>query len=289
MKNWMQSARRLFAALALGCSALAQAAPAFEVAVSGHGRPLILIPGLASPAAVWDGLVAELAKTHECHVLQLAGFAGTAPIAEPLLAQTESQLRRYIADKGLRAPVVIGHSLGGFLALKLAAGADAPVARAVVVDALPAFGALRQPETTPAQLRAVAQQMRAQMEAQDPAGFAAGQRAALARMISGERDRAWVGDASARSDRGSVIRAMAEMVGEDLRPALPTVQRPVLVLGSWAAYQPYASAATVEAMYRQQYQGLAGLQLEMAPEGLHFLMLDQPQWTLERVRRFLDS
>jgi len=84
---------------------------AFQVDVSGEGAPIILIAGLSSPGAVWDGTVQHLCvQQHQCHVLPLAGFAGNAPISEPLLPVVEQQLSDYIAAQHLVHPIVIGHS-----------------------------------------------------------------------------------------------------------------------------------------------------------------------------------
>src|SRR5579872_5414121 len=67
----------------------------FTVQVTGEGKPMILIPGLASSAAVWDSTVAHYAAHYQCHVLNLAGFAGVVPIDGPLLQQAEDALSKY--------------------------------------------------------------------------------------------------------------------------------------------------------------------------------------------------
>jgi pimeloyl-ACP methyl ester carboxylesterase len=51
-------------------------ARAFRVQVSGTGRPILLIPGLASSGDTWETTVAHLSDRFTCHVLTLAGFAG---------------------------------------------------------------------------------------------------------------------------------------------------------------------------------------------------------------------
>src|SRR5206468_2702470 len=48
----------------------------FAVKVTGSGKPMILIPGLACSGDVWDSTVAHFKDRYECHVLTLAGFAG---------------------------------------------------------------------------------------------------------------------------------------------------------------------------------------------------------------------
>src|SRR4051812_44907803 len=92
----------------------------FVVKVTGKGTPIILIPGLSSSGAVWDGTVAHLKDHYECHVLTLAGFAGQPRIENPFLETVRNDLTAYIRQHKLDHSIIIGHSLGGFLALWLA-------------------------------------------------------------------------------------------------------------------------------------------------------------------------
>src|SRR5476649_2540804 len=94
---------------------LSEAATSFRVEVSGHGRPMILIPGLSSSGDTWKTTVARYQDRFRCHVLTLAGFAGVAPIKAPMLAAVRTELADYIRREHLDHPIV-GHSLGGTLA-----------------------------------------------------------------------------------------------------------------------------------------------------------------------------
>lgn len=47
--------------------------PTFTVRVVGKGRPMLLIPGLTCPGAVWDERVAHYQKQYQCHVISPAG------------------------------------------------------------------------------------------------------------------------------------------------------------------------------------------------------------------------
>ena len=72
----------LVIAVGTSTSTSAPAPTAFRVEVSGTGRPMILIPGLASAGAVWQTTVAHFATRYTCHVLTLAGFAGVPATGE---------------------------------------------------------------------------------------------------------------------------------------------------------------------------------------------------------------
>src|SRR4051812_21584594 len=73
---------------------------AFSAEVRGHGRPIILIPGLGCPGAVWSVVTARL-DGYQTHVLTLAGFAGQPAIDRPLVASARDELARYIRARGL--------------------------------------------------------------------------------------------------------------------------------------------------------------------------------------------
>src|SRR5712691_8758561 len=74
---------------------------AFRARVSGHGRPVIFIPGLGCPGEVWDDFVEHLGDDYESHVLTLSGFAGRDAISEPLSAAVRRDLTRYIRSRHL--------------------------------------------------------------------------------------------------------------------------------------------------------------------------------------------
>ena len=45
----------------------------------GDGPAVVLIPGLASPASVYDDVAAKIGKDHRLIFVQLNGFAGSEP------------------------------------------------------------------------------------------------------------------------------------------------------------------------------------------------------------------
>ena len=280
-------------ALAAGLllSAAASAAPAaFQVKVTGTGAPMILIPGLASSGEVWDGTVAHYCADgkRQCHVLTLAGFAGVPAIEGPLLPAVEQQLSDYITDKKFNKPVVIGHSLGGFIGMKLAADHPDQVGRLVIVDTLPALGATQMPSVTASQLKEMAESMRNRMLTQDAAAASASQQQTLRSMITKQEDIDRAAGWGKRSDRATVANAMADMMADDMRQDVSRIKAPTLVLGSWIAYKDFGTKPMFEQIYRAQYQRLPGVQVELADNARHFIMYDDPAWMYDRIDKFLN-
>ena len=277
----------IFVAIFVASQDSRAAATAFTAEVTGKGPPMILIPGLASSGEVWQGTVAHFCGRRECHVLTLAGFAGVPPLDTPLLPAAEKQIVDYIDAKRLDHPVIVGHSLGGFLALRIAADHPDKVGRIVIVDSLPALGATQIPDITAEQLKGVAGRMRDAMQARDADAFAASQRQSIAGMVTAPADAERIAAWGRKSDRATVIDAMCELMATDLRGDLGRIRTPVLVLGSWAAYKAYAPRSAIEATFAAQYRNLPGATIELSDNGRHFLMYDDPQWMYDRMDKFL--
>ncbi|TFW29479.1 alpha/beta fold hydrolase [Duganella callida] len=269
----------------------ATAHSAFKVEVTGKGTPVVLIPGLSSSGAVWDGTVARYCggEKYQCHVLTLAGFAGVpAAVQGPFLPAVEQQISDYITANKFDHPIVIGHSLGGFLGMKLAIDHPDQVGRLIIVDTLPALMAVQMPSMTQAQMKEIAAGMRERMQSQDEETMRANTLATLRTMITKQEDIDRAMDWSKQSDRATVINAMTEMSAEDLRGEVSRIKAPTLVLGSWIAYRQFGAKPMFEQMYQAQYRQLPGVKVELADNARHFIMYDDPAWLYDRIDHFLD-
>jgi len=104
-----------------------------EVAGSG-GVPLVFVPGGSCDWWSFHRQLEHFSASHRCVSLDLRGHGRSAkPEQDYTIAGYADDVAWIIGELGLDRPVVIGHSLGGAVALQLAA--DHPgVARAVVLD-----------------------------------------------------------------------------------------------------------------------------------------------------------
>lgn len=283
----------LVLALPAARPALAQTAPtphpAFDVTVTGHGRPVILLPGLTCPGAVWDETVARYQGQYQCHVVSLAGFGGVGPrqpVPAHLLQDTRDQLLAYIKAQKLRRPVVIGHSLGGFLALWMAATDPTALGPLEIVDSLPFIAAIQNPAATAEMARPQAEQLRQQLS-RGHQPLAASRQIAAALVTDSARV-SQVARWSQASDPATVAQAMYDMYTTDLRADVARIQQPVLVLGSWAGYQQYgATKEGVRTTFTQQYAQLPQARVELSEAGRHFLMYDDTAWFFAQTDAFL--
>jgi N-formylmaleamate deformylase len=261
--------------------------PSFHVEVSGHGRPMILIPGFASSGKTWDSTVAHYKDQYECHVLTLAGFAGEPRIEAPFLETVRKDLATYIRENKMNKPVIVGHSLGGMLALWLAEKEPDLAGPLVIVDSLPFLAGVMDPSATADSVRAQAEQMRKIYSGPATEQTEKMGEMAVKAMVISPADFDMVMGWSRKSDRVAMGNAMYDMMTTDLRGDLDKITSPTLVLGTWIAYKQYATREQVEKNFRAQYATLKGYDFVLSDKARHFVMLDDPEGFFQAVDRFL--
>ena len=255
----------------LACGVAAANPTSFTVSVAGKGRPIILIPGLGCPGSVWDDTVAHFAGTAQTHVLTLAGFAGQAPIDGPLSATVRAELAIYIREHKLDHPVIIGHSLGGFIAYWLAAADPDVIGPVIAIDAFPALG--YDASSVPGVIA-----MGEGWKRLAKADFDGQARDMFLAMGADPKKLEPVIAAVLKSDRRTFADSFVELFKVDLRSRLPKITARVLVV---LADGPFQQTIT------EQVAGIASKQVVIVPRTRHFVMFDDPRGFFRAVDGFL--
>jgi pimeloyl-ACP methyl ester carboxylesterase len=261
----------------------------FSVQVEGQGPDVILVPGLASSRDTYAAEAAKLESGHRLHLVQIAGFAGEPAGANAqgeVIAPFVEELDHYIKANHLDHPAVIGHSLGGLAGLMLARRHPEDVGRLMVVDALPFFSVLFDPNATVASVTPQATAMRDRVIAQSDAEFAAGQGPAIARLVLTPDKRPIVVGWSAASDRSVVARAMFEDMTTDMRGEIAQIQTPITVLYAYDESMGFPEAA-MDGLWHAAYAAAPHVTLTRVDHSYHFIPLDQPDAFDAAVQTFL--
>jgi len=257
---------------------------------------MILIPGLASSGETWDTTVARYRARFACHVLTVAGFAGVPPIDGPLLPAVHRDLAEYIRAQKLDRPIIVGHSLGGTIALMLAIEFPDLVGPLVIVDILPFLAGPNMQVKTVAEAQPAIAAMEAYMSKMTQEQWEASARsgANVRYMVTGdggfEALKAW----GLATDRASLIRGLAEVYGADLRENIARIASPTLVLGTWKGVHDQLLANKIDVPkadflkeFAAQYAKLPRLHFALHDTGRHFIMWDDPAWFFGEIDAFL--
>jgi pimeloyl-ACP methyl ester carboxylesterase len=266
-------------AVALAPAPAAKPAPVFKptrfsVEVRGTGPDVILIPGLASSSDVWDSTAAAV-PGYRYHLIQVAGFAGS-PVRGNVQGQVvrgvSDEIARYIAARGLKRPALIGHSMGGTVALMTASRYPERVSKVMVVDMTP------QPAGFVGSTASGARQLANAL--QGITATPSGRRLveSVMDMFGGPQppDR--------RSDTDVVARATHELAVTDLTPDLPRIKAPLTVV--YAVPNP-EQRSTLQSIYADAYRSKRDARLVRVDGSGHMIMFDQPARLRAEVRAFL--
>jgi pimeloyl-ACP methyl ester carboxylesterase len=102
--------------------------------VTGGGPPVVLVHGWLSSSRIWRRLVGRLAQRFTVYTLDLVGFGDSdKPISGYGIRYGSRLLYAFCAHFGLSRVAVIGHDVGGTMAVKLAADHPDVVARLILV------------------------------------------------------------------------------------------------------------------------------------------------------------
>ncbi len=284
--------RDLAIVVAVFAAVAASPASAFEsdrviVTTKGSGPDVILVPGLSSNPRIYAGMMAAV-PGYRYHMVQVRGFSGTpagANATGDVSAAVAEELARYIHDKGLKNPALIGHSMGGTIGMMLASRHPDAVGKLMVVDMTPFTGAFFGAKDA-ASARAMVGQMQKQWTA-DPAASGAMMKQMIAGMVNNAAERPAVLNDSRTSDPAVVARSFADIQATDLREELKAVKAPVTVLYVKPAQVAQMPDAAFDDIYRTQYANVPGVTLTRIPESAHFIMLDAPARFDAEVKAFL--
>jgi pimeloyl-ACP methyl ester carboxylesterase len=265
------------AGLAAGPAAAAPFKPSrISVAVRGSGPDVVLIPGLSSSRGVWNGTVAAV-PGYRYHLVQVAGFAGTAAggnSAGPVAAPVADEIAAYIAANRLGRPAIVGHSMGGSIAMMIAARHPDVAGRVMVVDMLPSparpFG------VSPAAIGPLARLIGGEMQGADRL------RRDLKSLVGRFGNSDWLGS---RSDAGVVGRSVAELLSTDLTPELKRIRAPLIIV--YACPRISYACGPLSRAYGSAYSKRPGTKLVRIERSGHTIMWDQPAAFRAALRGFL--
>jgi pimeloyl-ACP methyl ester carboxylesterase len=91
---------------------------------SGSGEPLVLMHGIGSRWQMWEPVIGRLAERHDVIAVDLPGF-GSSPMpppgAPPGIDSQIALVSDFLGQLGVERPHVAGNSMGGLMALEMAA------------------------------------------------------------------------------------------------------------------------------------------------------------------------
>ncbi len=252
----------------------------------GHGPPVVLVPGLFGAAYGFRHLVPRLAQEgYRAIVIEPLGIGRSARPERADYSQTAQadRLATVLDVLGLSGAIVVGHSAGVPIALRLAYRRPDLVGAAVIIDAGAVEGA-----ATPGVRRYAAFAPWVKWLG----GVKLVRRKIRGALIDASRDTTWITDevingytAGAAADLDATLKVFLAIAAarepEKLRPHLGEIDVPVLMLVGGAKHGAAPSRDDVALLRRS----LAQFTVDTIPDVGHFIQEEQPEAVIAAIRR----
>ena len=248
----------------------------------GKGDAVVLLPGLTAGTWEWYDTIRHLAPNHTVYAVSLPGFDGRPAATPPLFDRVTADFWSFIATQHVVRPVLVGHSLGGTLAILLGEQHPERLRGIVALDGMPLFPGMER--VTAEQRAAAAQGAATQIAAESHAQLLDYEKGYM-HSAGGVLDPALgdqLAELEARSDPPTVAEWLREDLSSDLRPDLAKISVPLLEIAPYNEPDLINSPTKYTPDQKAQYYGtlLVGapkVQVVSISPARHFAMFDQPQ------------
>ncbi len=231
--------------------------------VEGRGeREIVLIHGLGASAQVWDEMVPVLSRAFRVWAYELPGHGRTPPLPKLTIQTAADDLGRFLKEQGIALPVIVGHAMGGIIAMRYAFDHPADVKRLVVIDAAP-----KQLATQEQKSWTVDQLLR---------NYDAFVASSLDRVSPDEDLARRVVDQALRTDRASFSSLLMSSFSLDMTEELPRQAVPILVIGT-ERFFPEGQEARRQLDWLG-YDKARTVSFKRLDNVGHFAMLEQPTY-----------
>lgn len=239
----------------------------------GHGPVVVLVHGLGSNANQWLPVARDLARDHRVVLVELPGH-GQAPIATPFaLEQATLALDRAIEEQSPDPVVLVGHSVGGMVAVTEALRAPHRVRSLVLVET-----ALK-PQMSEAERDTLLASFDHDWQGTLHAVYSSFGR------DSAQGEALWA--QASHVERATMRAWIPVALTTDLSRDAAALSMPVLAVlapHSWEKGETWEHASNALG-----YDGITMLEGERVENCGHFLMLDQPRALARAIRRMTTS
>jgi len=262
---------------------------------TGNGtQTLLFIHGLSSNAEAWSKNIEQLQKHYTCVALDLPGFGKSSKLQ---VSYTPSYyaavIYEFIQQLGLDKVVLIGHSMGGQAAIKLALSHPALIEKLVLVA--PA-GLERFSEASAKMMKAgytaavVKNTTEAQIEANYALNFYAVP-AEASKMISDRKNIVNATDFDAHCD--AIVKSIAGMLDEPVYDFLKELRPPTLVIfGEQDQLIPnryFNPTLSTKQVAEVAQELIKNVQVEFIGESGHFVQFEKPKEVNLMIEQFVEK
>jgi pimeloyl-ACP methyl ester carboxylesterase len=243
---------------------------------NGH-PPIVFIPALFCGSWQWNGQIAALSSSHTVFAVTLPGFDGRPAIGgDALMSRAAQSLDRLIRSRRLVRPLIVGHSLGGTLAVYFGERYSSEIGGIISAE-----GGFPIAPTQTERNKLVDAGVQPFLTVNRRSFEGVLRDAMLRYVITSKQDIATVGALASRSDPAALVAWMRAALTLDLTPQLSAIHVPFAEIVPFdITIDPYRGFSSLDAKRRAYATWISHARdgnVVMIDHARHFVMFDQPK------------
>ena len=229
----------------------------------GTGIPLIFLHGWRSEARVWTQVINEI--ENQCFALDLPGFGTSQSFKDGATVEDYANLvNEFIKSENIDKAILIGHSFGGRIAIKLASKKTPWIEKIVLVDS----AGLKEKNTKKFIYNIIAKILK-------PIFMLPG--------LSNLRNKIYKKIGSDDYlNTNNMKQTFLNVINEDLKPLLKDIDKETLII--WGSNDKETPISMADALK----QNIKNAKLEVIENAGHFCFIDQPQKFINLLKNFIN-
>jgi esterase len=248
---------------------------------TGNGKPVVILHGLFGMSDNWQGFSKQLALTPAAvYAIDLRNHGHSFHDAAFSLEKMSDDLEKLFLHENLNDVVLIGHSLGGKVAMKFALTFSSYLRGLMIIDIAPRYYPVHHQGVIEALKRIDLSEIKSRKEAETilvDSGVDVATRQFLLKSLY------WISDKQlAWRFNLKAIEKNIQEVGKEISASKPFIKPVLFVRGENSDYISADDMHDVKKLFPQA-------ELKTAPEAGHWVHADNPEWLLKETVRFINS
>ena len=225
-------------------------------------KTIIFLHGWGVSSEIFEPLFYYLKNDFEVYSLDLPGF-GDSPIEKPLVLKDYAEtVYEFLRKNKIENPIIVGHSFGGAVATKLAILHPESVSKLILVGA----SAIRQPRRKMILIKKAADFIKPLMPKK--------LRKIILKLLKLDKTD------YAQIESPELKETFRNVIGEDLKPYLPSIKSPTLIIwGEKDAVTPLSEGKLIA-------ETIPDAKLVVVKNAGHFLFLEKPDEFIKLIKEF---
>jgi pimeloyl-ACP methyl ester carboxylesterase len=240
------------------------------LALPALANNIVFIHTVGSDASVWDETIQPLHNSFVTWVWEMPGHGNSQPVGNLTIDTAVKNFEIYLAENEIDYPVIVGHGMGGLIAMQYSFENPAEVKSLILIDAAPKQMASKE------QKIAVAEQLTTNYDK-----FVSGYflNMSLYKEITDN-----IVDQALRTDQMSFTQLILSSFDFDITKELSRQAIPILLVGSHLLFPDQENAR--EQLPILGFGSARTISFKTMPNTGHFVMLEQPQYLASVISAF---